>query len=113
MATSTTRRRKATASPNVEAVKDLLLWARTNKLVVHGITVGDVTITCTDPVAVAQPGKPGRREPAKPQPGNVYEDIGGEAWRAAVAEAEGRDPDLEDDNDIDEDDEHEETDDPE
>jgi hypothetical protein len=100
MATNT---RKAQAHQDAAAVKELLLWARANKFAVHGVTVGAITITCADIAGLTAPARNrGKADTPAPPPSNIYEDMGGDAWKNAVAASEERDPDDDGDEDDDE-----------
>lgn len=102
MGTSTTKRRKPDANElgtqDATVAANLMLWARSNNFAIHGITVGKVTITCSDMTPPAAPANRARANPVKPPPSNIYEDLGGEAWEKAVAAAEAEDVDEDDDD---------------
>lgn len=96
MATSTTKKAKT----NEERAQAMLLWARKNRFAVHGVTVGDVVLTCTD---LGPPPTSGRKGAARPAEKSVYAEYGGDAWEKAQAESGERDSDDPDDDPDDDD----------
>lgn len=98
MATST-RKPPAPASGDAAEVAKLLTWARAHRFGVHGVTVGKVTITCTD-LAPLPPPKAGAK-PKTDGPADIYAEFGGKAWTEAQKTAEAPAPGDDEDGDDD------------
>lgn len=66
-------------------VRDMLLWARRERIVVNRIVVGDVQLDCNDLALVAQYQPPRSDEEAA---ANLYARYGGDALDEAAKESE-------------------------
>jgi hypothetical protein len=93
-----TRTKHDEAPLDETVVKDLLLWARREGIVIEQVTVGSVTLVCRDTRVHTVPGKELDLSPAALEHAgaNLYEKYGGQAMDEL---AKANDDVIEDDDD--------------
>lgn len=85
-----------TSGSPIDDVKELILWARKERVVLGRVTIGDVTVEIADMIPAA-----GNVDIARPPDvGNLYRTFGGDAVVEAMAAASPEIGVVEDDDEV-------------